>query len=360
MLSQYKSIKSINNLVKNVDNLSLFTKLDNSQDTDSSDEDAVSRKKVKKTSNKDDDAESKDDDAESKDDDAESKDDDAESKDDESNNEEESDYDHSSDEEYDKEISYNEQCTHDNLIYLEEYYGENIDIDPEDAEQVADMAEELDNKLDILLCKYNNACSNRNIASMILNYADDESEDYDSESYTTYDFEDGLDDNDYEITTENIKKYATNLNYYLSKYEQYQDSSWINDDVSFDNMYEDLLNNIDENTLNLEKYIKEYLKENDNNFTEYIKDSMNYYYLRDEQQNTDLIIDKDLVHDICEEILEYEKNDYDISDEAIEILHHISESYIVETFEKANLIAVSQKRRTVNDTDVNIAKRVRT
>lgn len=94
----------------------------------------------------------------------------------------------------------------------------------------------------------------------------------------------------------------------------------------------------------LKDHIKSYTSDIDSNFQHHLNDVKRYREIVTEQHSTDLIIKKRKFDQLCKEIAQDFKSDLYFEPEALEILQHISEDYMIKTFEKANINAVHAKK----------------
>ena len=76
------------------------------------------------------------------------------------------------------------------------------------------------------------------------------------------------------------------------------------------------------------------------------------------QQTTNLLIPKLAFQNLVKEITTNYRNDLRIQSPALGILHHASESYLIETLEMANLCCLHAKRVTIMNKDIRLAKRI--
>ena len=78
--------------------------------------------------------------------------------------------------------------------------------------------------------------------------------------------------------------------------------------------------------------------------------------IKTEQRNTNLIVPVAPMNRLISEIASEYKVDLRFKGEAYRALHSAAEEYLVDTFQRANLCAIHDKRETVQPKDVQLAK----
>lgn len=78
--------------------------------------------------------------------------------------------------------------------------------------------------------------------------------------------------------------------------------------------------------------------------------------IKTEQRNTNLIVPVAPMNRLISEIASEYKLDLRFKGEAYRALHSAAEEYLVDTFQRANLCAIHDKRETVQPKDVQLAK----
>lgn len=78
--------------------------------------------------------------------------------------------------------------------------------------------------------------------------------------------------------------------------------------------------------------------------------------IKTEQRNTNLIVPVAPMNRLISEIASDYKADLRFKSDAYRALHSAAEEYLVDTFQRANLCAIHDKRETVQPKDVQLAR----